>query len=253
MSGPPLIIAHRGASAHAPENTFAAFQEAIDVGADGIEFDVRLSRDGVPVVFHDEDLKRIAGRAEKISDLTAAELAEIDIGSWFNRAFPHRSRSEFSNERIKTLAETLGFLSGFTGRIFAELKCTLADAEELSKSVCTLICGSPLLPRIIVKSFTLTAIPYVRRFCPDARTAALFEPTVRSVLRKQKNIIGLAEQVGADGLSMHYTLATARLCRLARANGLPITIWTVDDTKWRERAVTRGIGAIITNDPRLWK
>src|SRR5215218_3893540 len=185
----PLIIAHRGSSAHAPENTFAAFRKAISDGADGIEFDVRLSRDGVPVIFHDEDLKRTAGRNERISDLPASELATIDIGSWFNRAFPRRARVEFSNETIKTFAETLELLSGFPGRIYVELKCTPADAEPLSKAVCSLICDSRLLPQIIVKSFTLAAIPFVRQFCPASRTAALFEPTVATVLNKQKNII----------------------------------------------------------------
>lgn len=245
----PLIIAHRGASAHAPENTFAAFQVAIEIGADGIEFDVRLSRDGVPVVFHDEDLKRIAGRPEKINVMTAAELGEIDAGTWYNRALPDRARPEFSKERIKTLAETLRFFSGFPGRIYIELKCTLADAEILSRTVCSLVCDSALLPQIIVKSFTLAAIPHVRTFCPAACTAALFEPTIRTVLRKRKHIIDLARQFGADELSLHHSLATRRLCHLATRQNMPITIWTVDKTKWIKRAENRGIQALITNNP----
>ena len=251
MSGYPLIIAHRGASAHAPENTFAAFQEAIRVGADGIEFDVRLAKDDVPVVFHDEDLKRIAGRPEKISDLTSAELAAIDIGSWFNRAFPRRARAEFSNERIRTLAETLEFLSGFSGRIYVELKCTTADAVPLSKAVCTLICDSPLLPQVIVKSFTLPAIPVVHSSCPTVRTAALFEPTAGTVLNKQKNIIDLATHFGAEELSLHFSLATRRLTTLATRLNMPITIWTVDKPRWLTKAEAMGIRALITNDPEF--
>jgi glycerophosphoryl diester phosphodiesterase len=247
----PLIIAHRGASSHAPENTFAAFGKAIEVGADGIEFDVRLSKDGVPVVFHDEDLKRTAGRNEKISDLSAGELADIDIGSWFNRAFPQRTRAEFSNETIKTLAETLELLSSFTGRIYVELKCRPADAEALSKAVCSLICDSPLLPQIIVKSFTLEVIPLVRSFCPAARTAALFEPTVATVLNKQKNIIDLATHFGADELSLHFSLATRRLTKMAELRNMPITIWTVDKPRWLSKAEALGIRALITNDPEM--
>jgi len=245
-----LIIAHRGASAHAPENTFAAFRKALDVGADGIEFDVRLSQDGVPVVFHDEDLRRIAGRAERVDQLTAAELSGIDVGSWFNRAFPHLAKTEYADEKIKSFAETLEFLSGFTGRIYVELKCTVADAEALAREVCSLICDSPLLPQIIVKSFTLAAIPHVRRFCPAARTAALFGPTINAVLRKQKHIIDLAKEYGADELSLHYSLATPRLCDLAARHNMPITIWTVDQPKWIDKADRRGISAVIANDPR---
>jgi glycerophosphoryl diester phosphodiesterase len=79
----PLIIAHRGASAVAPENTIAAFRRAIEVGADGVEFDVRLARDGVPVVIHDSTLERTAGLKRGVSDLTSEELSQIDVGSWF--------------------------------------------------------------------------------------------------------------------------------------------------------------------------
>src|SRR5687768_6527959 len=103
----PLIIAHRGASKHAPENTFAAFKRAIDAGADGIELDVRLAKDGVAVVFHDSTLKRIAGRKGKIEHYTSAELGSIDAGSWFNRYAPKLADPAYKNESVPTLAETL--------------------------------------------------------------------------------------------------------------------------------------------------
>ena len=109
----PLIVGHRGSSAHAPENTFAALRRAIADGAGGVEFDVRLARDGVPVVFHDATLKRIAGRRERISELPSTELAGIDAGSWFNRKYPSRARAEFADERIRTLKEVLNLLSDF--------------------------------------------------------------------------------------------------------------------------------------------
>src|SRR5215208_2524413 len=83
----PLIIGHRGASAVAPENTMAAFREAIATGADGIEFDVRLTRDGVPVIIHDSTLRRTGGLQRRVSDLAASELEQVDVGSWFAPAF----------------------------------------------------------------------------------------------------------------------------------------------------------------------
>jgi glycerophosphoryl diester phosphodiesterase len=251
MSGRPLIIAHRGASAFAPENTFAAFSEAIECGADGIEFDVRLARDGVPVVFHDEDLKRIAGRNEKISALTSSELADVDVGTWFNRTFPQRARSEYTKERIRTLADTLELLSVIRGRIYVELKCTTADAGDLAMAVCDQIRDSALLPHIIVKSFTLDALPHVQRLCPSVRTAALFEPTAATVLNKQKNIIEPAIRSGADELSLHYSLATRRLMDKASRLGKPVTVWTVDKPRWLAKAEALGIKALITNDPSL--
>jgi glycerophosphoryl diester phosphodiesterase len=118
----PLIIAHRGASALAPENTFAAFQKAIDAGADGIELDVRLSKDGVPVVFHDSTLKRLAKIERSVAEFTAAELNKIDVGSWFNRTFPRKAADQFSAETVPTLANLFDFLRDYRGLIYVELK-----------------------------------------------------------------------------------------------------------------------------------
>jgi len=81
----PLIIAHRGASALAPENTFAAFKKALADGADGLEFDVRLTKDGEVIVFHDATLARLSDRKNLVSSLTLEELRKIDVGSWFAR------------------------------------------------------------------------------------------------------------------------------------------------------------------------
>jgi len=250
MSGRPLIIAHRGASAYAPENTFAAFSEAISCGADGVEFDVRLARDGVPVVFHDEDLRRIAGRTEKIDELTSAELAAVDAGTWFNRSFPKRAHPAFADERIRTLADTLELISGIRGRIYVELKCSAADAAELARSVCSLIKDSPLLPQMIVKSFTLDAVSHIRRLSPSLRTAALFEPKAATLLNKQKNVIDPALRCGADELSLHYSLATRGLMKKAERLGMPVTVWTVDDPRWLAKAEALGIMSVITNDPK---
>ena len=98
MSRLPLIIGHRGASALAPENTLAAFRRAINDGADGIEFDVRLAKDGVAVVIHDATLERTTGSIRsRVSQLTAAELNAIDVGSWFR---PSESSRSFAGEKV---------------------------------------------------------------------------------------------------------------------------------------------------------
>ena len=245
----PLIIAHRGASKHAPENTFAAFKRAIDAGADGIELDVRLAKDGVAVVFHDASLKRIAGRKGKISHFTSIELSAIDAGSWFNRYSPKLADPDFKNESVRTLIDTLEFLKDFHGLIYIELKCKEADAEQLAKAVCDVICSSKLLPQIIVKSFKLSAIPHVKRFCPNVRAAALFAPKIKNILRKDKHLLRLAEETGADEISLHYTLATRKLMKKAAKRNLRVIIWTADHPRWIRRALKLGLAAIITNDP----
>ena len=98
----PLIIGHRGASAVAPENTMAAFREAIAAGCDGIEFDVRLTRDGIPVIIHDNTLRRTAGLSGRVADLTWAEIKQINVGGWFTRG-----GESFKNETVPSLEELL--------------------------------------------------------------------------------------------------------------------------------------------------
>ena len=245
----PLIIAHRGDSKHAPENTFAAFRRAIDAGADGIELDVRLAKDGVAVVFHDSSLKRIAGRKGKIAHYTSTELGSIDAGSWFNRVAPKLADATYKNESVPTLTETLEFLKEFKGLIYIELKCKEADAERLAKAVCDVICSSKLLPQIVVKSFKLNAIPFVKEFCPSVRTAALFAPKILNIIRKDKHLLNLAEEAGADELSLHFTLATRKLMRKAAKRNLRVIIWTADHPRWIRRGLKLGLAAIITNDP----
>lgn len=237
----PLIVAHRGASAHAPENSLAAFRAAIDVGADGVEFDVQLAADGVPVVIHDTDLRRTASVDKRVADLTSKQLCNTDVGSWFG--------PKFSSETVPTLEQTLQLLDDFNGLIYIELKCELDNFKLLVAAVCNVISDSPLLPRIIVKSFRLAAIPEVRCLLPDVQTAALFEPSIRMILRNSKYIITMAREFSAHQISLHQALATQNLCDLASQANLPITVWTVDNTKWLRRCPSRNIRALITNDP----
>lgn len=244
----PLIIAHRGVSAHAPENTLAALRQATDAGADGVEFDVRLAKDGVPVVIHDATLKRTAGLNAKVSELTSAELPKIDVGSWFNTRHPKRARSEYAAERVPSLSAALGSLADFDGLVYIELKCGHRFAP-LVEAVCEMLRDSPILSRIIIKSFRLAAVRAARDMLPGVETAALFEPSILNILRRRSYIIEMARDAGATQLSLHRSLVTPRLAGLARQAGMPVTVWTVDNPKWVNRCERLGVTALITNDP----
>ena len=246
----PLIVAHRGASAFAPENTIAAFMKAIESGSDGMEFDVRLSKDGVPVVIHDSTLLRTAGINEPVAARTADELSRIDAGSWFNAAHPEHSRAEFAGERIASLRTTLQLLEKIPGPIYIEIKCDNEDeVPALVDAVCREITDSPLLEKIIVKSFRLEVIPRVRAVLPAVRTGALFAPKVMRLLRKEKYLINIARELGADHLSIHKSLVSAKLVRKAEKHGMPVAVWTVESRRWIPWAEKRGLFALITNDP----
>ena len=246
----PLIIAHRGASALAPENTIAAFAKALESGADGVEFDVRLSKDGVPVVIHDATLLRTAGVNYQVADLTAEQLADVDAGSWFNAAYPANADPAFAAEGVPSLRTVLQHLENATGPIYIEIKCeTDSDVSPLVDAVCREVRDSPLLGRMIVKSFRLGAIPRARAVLPGIRTAALFAPQVMRLLRKEKYLINIARELGADHLSVHKTLASRKLIRKAEKYGMPVTVWTVSTPRWITRAARLGLFAVITNDP----
>ena len=221
----------------------------MELGADGIEFDVRLAGDGVAVVFHDPSLNRIAGRKGKIEQTDSVELSVTDAGSWFNRRYPERSDPNFPNERVPTLRETLRRLEPFNGLLYIELKGHNKGIEQLANAVAEEIRDSQLLSRIIVKSFNLRALPHVRTMCQGVRTAALFAPKFRNLLRKEKHILHLAEEAGAEEISLHYTLATRKLVSEARRRGFDVVIWTADRAHWVRRGAELGLKAIITNDP----
>lgn len=245
----PLIIGHRGASAVAPENTRAAFKAAIEAGADGIEFDVRLALDGVPVVFHDSTLNRTGRLNASVADLTSAELGKIDVGSWFEDVHRTNGGSGFGRETVPMLAQVLKLIEGFDGVVFIELKCGERDADALTGAVCSVLKDSPLLPNVILKSFKLSVMTRAKMLLPQIRTAALFAPKIMTILRKEKHLVEIAEEFGADELSIHFSLATRKLMEKAGKRGFPVNVWTADSSRWVKLGYKLGLRSIITNDP----
>src|ERR1044072_7644524 len=234
-----LIIGHRGASAVAPENTIAAFREALAVGADGIEFDVRLTRDGVPVVIHDSTLRRTGGLPHRVADLTWAEVSKIDVGSWF--------AATFANETVPSLADLFTLFQSNDSTLYLEMKCDSPDEQRpLAEACVRAIEAHSLKERVVVECFQLPAIKILKEIDPDIKTVALFEPTFTnlSVLSHQR-IINHATDVGAAALALHHRLARESLVQKAKAAGLHVAVWTVDDPTWIKRARTIGIDALI--------
>jgi glycerophosphoryl diester phosphodiesterase len=249
----PLIIGHRGASALAPENTLAAFARAFADGADGIEFDVRLARDGVPVVIHDATLARTANTKTAVAEMTSAELGRANVGSWFNRSHPRLARAEYAQQTVPTLEQVFAILkrSRRDSVAYLELKIDKGEAyTDLVNSVAELIFHHALQRRIVVVSFNLKALALIKELNSPIRTGALFEPrrNPARIVRKHP-MITAALDCGADEILLHHTIATRRLDNLAAESNLLPVVWTVDDPKWIVRAKTRGIHALITNDP----
>ena len=236
-------------------------------GADGFESDVRLSRDGIPVVIHDGTLDRTGLRSGAVADLTSSELQAIDVGSWFNRRHPNAARPEYVTETVPTLTKVFDLVQG-TARIdhslatnhgrdaratilYLEMKSDEDQVNPLAAAVVSLIQEYDFVDRVIVESFDLKAIAEVRRLAAEIRTAALFEPRLErpaSLLRKMRTI-DLAIAAGANEIALHRTLAARRVVDGALQSGLPVVVWTVDNPVWIKRAIAMDVKALITNDP----
>jgi glycerophosphoryl diester phosphodiesterase len=212
----PLIIGHRGASAVALENTITAFRSAILAGADGVEFDVRLSAEGTPVVIHDETLSRTHGVRRRVAELTSHELDELGVPS---------------------LRELFELMASNELLLCLEIK---GSSAELAERCCELVREFSFAERTIVECFDLNVLKRV-----DLKTAALFEPRIYP----DKYIVDRALAVGASVLALHRRLAKAPLVEKAKLAGLRVIVWTVDDPAWIPRARSLGIEALITNDP----
>ena len=171
----PLILGHRGASSVAPENTLAAFERALFDGADGVEFDVRLARDNVPVVIHDATLQRAAGLDARVASLTSSELSAITAGSWFNRRFPARAVETYAREIVPTLAQVFAAIAPRSRLLYVELKCETFETPALVERVVAEVRAHGLEERVIIGSFTLAAVAEAKRIAPELQTAAAFE------------------------------------------------------------------------------
>ncbi len=253
MSRLPLIIGHRGASALAPENTLAAFRRAIADGADGIEFDVRLSRDGVAVVIHDATLERTGLLKRRVASLTATELQAIDVGSWFakrRRARFATSDKNFAGETVPLLEQVFELFKKHPGDLYLEMKADAGAGMELAAEVVRLIQQTKVRGHVVVECFDLSLIARVKAIDSTIRTAALFEPRLsQPATLVPRNLAELARANGADEIALHHSLARRRIVEQALQLNQRVVVWTVDNPAWLAKAQTLQVHALITNNP----
>jgi len=224
------ITAHRGASVAAPENTLAAFHEAMAAGATYAELDVQHTRDGEVVVVHDADLMRMAGDPRRVADLAAAELAAIDIGRKYD--------AKFTGEVPPTLAEVIRLVRGRM-KLNIELKYNVPD-PGLAPAVIELLRREQFLDDVVITSLDYAALKQVEGIEPRLRTGHIVTASVGNVLRTE-----------ADFLSLSSAQASASLVRRAHRAGKEVHVWTVNTPEVVVRMIERGVDNIITDDPAL--
>jgi len=225
---PAFVIAHRGSSAAAPENTLAAFRLAIEQGADAVELDVQESADGEVLVVHDSDLMKVAGDARKIWEATAAELRAIDIGS--------HAGPQFAAERVPTLAEALAVCKG-RAQVIVELKSYGHD-QELEEKVAAIVEAAGMEADCSYMSLDHYMVGAMKRLRPKWRVGVL-----------ASKALGDLTSLDADFLAVEARMATPRFVRRAHRAGQDVYVWTVNDPAWMLTAMSRGVDGLITDRP----
>ena len=229
----PLIGAHRGASASAPENTLAAFDLAIEQGAELIECDVHRTADGAPVILHDFSLRRTAGQPGLVRDRTLAQLQQLDVGRWRGE--------QWTGERILTLDQVL---DRYARRVFlnVEIKVDRRPYAGIEGQVAHAIRARGLYDRVVVSSFDEATVVRLRRADPRVRTGLLADSRPDEALLR-------AMETAANGVHLQAGLITAERLRRAQTRGLGVLAWTVDDPVEMSRLTELDVEAIVSNQP----
>lgn len=237
----PLVIAHRGASRDAPENTLPAFEMAWAQGADGIEGDFQLTADGRIVCIHDKDTKRVAGRKRVVAESTLVELRELDFGKKKSR--------DFTGTHIPTLEEVLATVPDGK-RMFIEVKCGPEIIPALIRSIDT---SSVNRDQVTLISFDKQVIAEARKHAPEITANWL---TDIKALGTKATRPGLAEiletlqSAGADGLGCRaHRHVREEFANAILTAGYTLHAWTVDDAATAQRLAALGFDSITTNVP----
>lgn len=227
---PVLAIGHRGAAAHLPENTMPSFERALELGADALEFDVALTRDGVPVVIHDDTLDRTTNGHGPVEEALWADIARLDAGSWKNLPTP-----------VPTLAEVL---EAFAPRTLLNLEIKESPRRaEIVDACLEAVHRHDALSRVVFSSFDHDALRLLRHLSPAARIGVLSEGTGFDKAMR------CAAEIAAENVHPPVLLVTPELVRAAHAAGLRVWTWTANSEAVIAKAIAAGADGLFSDYP----
>ena len=232
--GRTLVFGHRGAKAYAPMNTLPSFALAIEQGADGIELDVRLSRDGELVIMHDDRVDATTDGTGLVGDQTLAQLRALDAGAWFGEAF--------RGTHIPTLDEVFEFVGKRT-RINVEIKAETSRSQGVESKVAEAIRRHGLARSVIISSFNPLVLRRFRAAMPDVPIGYLYSKDT------PQWVSHLTIGLGHEALNPHSSLVDVRYMVWARQSGFRVNTWTVNDPARAVELRELGVDCIITDAP----
>lgn len=233
----PRFYAHRGASAHAPENTLAAFELAARQNAPAIELDVKLTADRRVIVLHDQTLNRTTNGSGPIRGLPLAAFRELDAGSWFS--------NEFRGEKIPTLDEVFETV-GKKLHINVELTNYASPWDGLADEVAALVKKFNLQDRVLFSSFFPTNLQITRKYLPGTPRGQLVLPGASGWWQR---LAGNFMDLQAE--HPYHADVTEESVHRSHSRGRRVQVWTVNDPQEMQRLATLGVDAIFTDNPLL--
>lgn len=230
----PIVIAHRGASAYAPENTMASFKKALEIGAGGIELDVQLSRDGHLVVIHDEMLDRTSNGKGWVKDKSLEELKSLDFGSWHSAGC--------AGEKIPLLEEVMELLKDKDILLDIEIKSGVVLYQGIEEKTADMIMKYNMADRVIVSSFNHYSLAWLKKIQPVIKTGILY---VAGLYEPWK----YAASVGACAIHPLFYNIHPEIMTGCKQNGILVNPYTVDQPEMIQKVALAGVDGIITNVP----
>lgn len=229
-----IIIAHRGASGYAPENTIPAFKKALEMGAEGIELDVHLTKDGELVVIHDPVINRTSNGQGMIKDFTLDELKGFDFGSWFS--------DEFAGATIPTLEEVLCLIKGWDGLLNIEIKSGPIIYPDIERKLLDMVEKYDFKDKVIFSSFNHYSLKDIKAMDGDVKIGLLYACGMVEPWR-------YAMQLNADALHPSYYNIIPEMVKGCKKHGIKLNPYTINDKKDMELMIKAGVDGIITNYP----
>lgn len=240
------VISHRGANFFAPQNTIPAFEKALELGIDGFETDVHLTKDGVPVLCHNYTINATSNKKGNITDYTYGELSKFDFGSYFSPVY--------KGTKIPTVDEFLALVSQSDIKILnIELKSPKEKTEtDLVTKTIDLVKKYDLMEKLIISSFNPDLLVEAKKYEPTCKTGLLYSPTKKVTWTTiAKDPVAFAKSIGADALHPYELFVTRKYVDKAHENGLLVNPWTVDEPRNIEKMLNSHVDGIITNHPDL--
>jgi alkaline phosphatase D len=253
------VIAHRGASAYGPEHTLAAYKQAITMKADYVEFDLQMTKDGQLIAMHDETLARTTNAKElypdrapwRVKDFTLEEISRLDAGSWFNKAYPDKAKTEYIGQHVPTLQEAIEFVKQHgNGKVGLYMETKAPNVYPgMEEKVIEILKKTNVLDteKLFLESFSEESLRKLKTLAPDVKLIQLYNGSMlagKDVYQEMKRISDYAAGVGPS-----KELVVPKLMEAAHQNKLLVHPWTVNNQNDMVSLLSQGVDGEFTNNP----